>query len=563
MLKIYIDNQQIDTKGISINLKLSSPFFFDQTSFSYNFKIPATKTNREILNYPDYIHNYNTGERLNCYIEHEGFYIDGEVIIKNINKYDFELYFIQNHENIIKQLKETKLTQIDYSQTISAQDFVDAYKGDSTTHSFSCATVKITTKEDLDIIKENVENDTFTQEMDDVFLNYYISPAADIGEKIINLEHTWDDYSGSTYENQDDPNHNYIQKMLSIRCPFWYLSFVIKKMLSDFTIEENIFDTDDMLKGLFLVLISEETNSAFSFKNSLPETKINNFISMLEKYFQVKFVFNFNLMTVKIVTKKSIINSKTVESWENYNYNFKKKGVINVSNYEYSFSEEQKSYFDSYTTGEINKKSMSLPLTTYLSNELWLNDYTEDAYLCYDDSSGNRIYRIFKFPDKPTRVLGENIRKIDVFLEMEKQIPFMLAWQNKNLTDTRIEVFGDGSSGAQQDPAYSERTGENYNFAHWRKEDAHDGYDGYSLDINDAGNYEDVYTRFHKPVLSWNNNLKREVALKIDIPVYSLANFDWLKKRRIGGNNYLIKNITLEITEQRASIKTIQAITTP
>jgi hypothetical protein len=563
MLKIYINNQKIDTTGIKINLRLNSPFFFDQTSFSYNFTIPATIKNKKVLNFPDLTGNYNTDEKYSCYVEHSGFYINGQAVVKNIKDKSIELYFIQNYESIIKILKEKKLTQIGYQEEISSLDFLNAYKGDSSSYNFACATVKITTQEDLDTIEENL--DMFEWVPDDIFLNYYISPSADIGEQIKDGRHTWDDHSGPTYENSDDENHNYIQKIMSARTPFWYISFIIKKMLPDFTIQSNIFETDDMLKDLFLVTISEPElgTSDYKMKKGMPDETIMSFIKKLETYFNLRFIFDFSTMTVKIVSKKEVINSSLLESWEEYSFKKSQKNVVHGINYEYSFSQERQNYFNDYITGEENKEDVSLPLTIYLSNEHGLDDYTENAYFCYDDAGGDRMYRIFKFPRKLISLYGDNVRQIDVNFEIDKQIPFMLAWQNKDLTDTRIEVFGDGSIGQQQTPAYSEQAGDKYNFAYWRKYDAHDSYDGYSLDIKETGNYEDVYTRFHKPVHAWENNLKREESMKTNISPNKLVNFDFLKKRRIKGQNYLIKKIELEITEQNINVRQIDAVTTP
>jgi hypothetical protein len=570
MTKIYINGEIADIKDTRISMRLKSPVFYKQTHFSYNFSIPATRKNKKILGYPDYVGNYTVNKIYDCHIECKGFHITGEVVIRDIKRKTIELFFKQDHINAVDGLKKTRLNDVNYSETFN--NFVSAYKGDPTTHNFCCATLRVSNDDNLSYWKEYVVNEGIKPEkyskISEIFLNYYVSPNGDIEEQIFHGMFSAEDYySGTPQEENEDPNdRDYIYHLYSLPMGFWYLQFVIRKILEDYNIGTNIFETDPMLHDLILLTFHEgqeynDITSTISFKKNLPGYTIYDFISKLETYFQARFIFNFNTMSLDIVSFQSIIDSSDVEKWS-YPYRYSQKGVVEEKNYTYEFDEKKSIYFDSYTTGENNRDNVMLPLTTYLSNEQSEEDHTKKVHFTqYTTFSDRRWYRIFKFP-----VFDKTIYKpyedSNIPLKVDEQPPMFLAYKN-TLTDDQILIEGDGTSAQQPQDKYVVTNHETYYHAHWRKESTHGSYDGYSLDIQEEGNYEDVYSRFHSKVQFWQNNLRRDVKLEMDIPAYKLTNFDFRKKRQIDGNNYLLKQINLEITDKDIKVSSVDAVTVP
>jgi len=593
MLKIYINSERIKLfKDTSISLNLNSQLFTKKTAYSFPFKIPKSE-NEKIMGYMyDLgIHEENDGDK--CYIEHGTFHIEGVVYVTNITKKFIELKFIQKPlQDFYTKLKETKINEIEYEEFIPADMnlWLDYYNdppdlnGDHN-YNWALAPVDVTCRQVLDYYenKHNIRPQA-------VIFNYrrkiYESePFRDENFDIIDVDYIDGDnvgYGGVAERNAEEnyDSDDMIYDIVAPLMPFWRLKFVVQKIAEylNYTIIDNCIQDDTMLNNMLIFSLQEmdikhgaqHTDASFTY---LPGVTFVDFFKILESDLNIITVFNNVTRTVSFVQKKDIINSEKSDNWS-FPYRILNSKLIEKENYKYIFEEQgeevhyakENGVFQNYDTGSENQKkkkiiSTSLPSQVEAKSDRSNNYYIQGWYT-YEPNLEDTYYKtIYAKYDIPHAIFspngpmtGESSIEQD---HVPKDQPLRFLIYNYDYSNKERREYARDADNTSVISSSQDYTGEAYNFAHYRFYDNNE-----SLDAKDDP-YTALHENFFLSELTWINKMKRAVVLKIDIPSHLLNNFDFLKKRIIGNDKFLFKDISLKLTTDKISVERINAFTVP
>jgi hypothetical protein len=128
MLSLQINGQYIDlSDDFSFTMNLKNPMFNEMGSYTYPFKLPNTPRTAKLLDFRHRIENtgdvYKPGSGLFLWDSHELF--AGSLKMKSLNKNFFEGSLVESSSDFYFQAKNLNLQQIDFGQKLFAND-VDA-----------------------------------------------------------------------------------------------------------------------------------------------------------------------------------------------------------------------------------------------------------------------------------------------------------------------------------------------------------------------------------------------------------------------------------------------------
>ncbi|MGM0530436.1 MAG: hypothetical protein ACQER7_03720 [Bacteroidota bacterium] len=527
----------------------------------------------------------NTGE--DCFIEHGPLYIEGRVYIRNITKDSVELNFIQEPiKNFFEQIKTTKINDIEYKEDLPSESNRLNYYNDPPdasgdhNYNFAFAPVDITSDPVLNFLESEL---SLTPQA--VICNYrqkiYESddPAENYDEIIrYNITEFHNGYTGGSRTEED--NHDSDDMIYSIQSPlmpFWRLKFVAQKIAEhlEFNIAENCIKDEPLFNNMLIfamhdMILNTGVISDYGQKASfkyLPGITIKEFFERLEKDLNIITLFDFITQTISFKQKKDIITSNNQEDW-NYPYRIKNSQLIEEENFKYTFEElgaeikfaKEAGVFNDYETGTDNQKdkpikSTSLPSQVEAKSERSNNYYLQGWYT-YETDKPSTIYKtVYAKYDIPHAIIEPNGPLIDErgqrhdYIPEDQPLRFLIYNYGYDNKDRRAYW---GSEPPLDSESY---TGESYNFGHYRFYDGNE-----SLDAED-GSYTALHENFFKDELTWRSTLKRKVELSIQIPLSKLQNFDFTKKRYIGGDKFLFKTIALKLTNDKLEVDKITAFT--
>jgi hypothetical protein len=586
MLKIFIGDQRVKLfKNTLIALNLNSQVFTKKTAYSFPFKIPR-KENIDIFGslYDLGIKKQNTGEA--CFIEHGSFYIEGRVYIRNITKGSVELSFIQEPiKNFFEKIKKTKVNDIEYKEDLPAESNRLNYYNDPPdangdhNYNFAFAPVDITSEHVLNYMEEKQGSApqavicNYRQKIYEA--EYYTDENYD---EIIRYFTEWHNgYSGGDRQAEDNADSdNMIWSILTPLMPFWRLKFVAQKIAEHlgFNISENCIKDKPIFNNTLIFAmhpmvintgVMSDGGQKASFKY-LPNITIKEFFERLEKDLNIITLFDFVTQTISFKQKKDIILSNDEEMWS-YPYRILSSKLAEKENLKYTFEElgyevkfaKENGIFNDYETGsdnqkEKNIKSTSLPSQVEIKSERSNNYYLQGWYTYQTEEMSfiqKTVYAKYDIPHaiiKPNGPLINQGQSYD-YIPEDQPLRFLVynyAYDNKD----RRAYWGSES------PLGSESyTGESYNFGHYRFYDGNE-----SLDAED-GSYTGLHENFFQDELTWRSTMKRKVELSIQIPLSKLQNFDFTKKRYIGSDKFLFRDIALKLTNDQIIVDKVNAYT--
>lgn len=589
MLKIYINNiEVVYDENISIQIELNSPVFTKKTAFSFPFKLPHSQ-NSEIFRSIADLGNLYQKKGNDCVIEHGNFRIGGKVYIEDVTDNYVNLNFRQEPvENFMQDLKNKYLNEIDYKEDFpSSSEYINYYNdppdanGDYN-YNYAFTPIDITSEKVLDYLEEhtpggrpqsvimNYRQKIYESESDDE--NYDILPRASVDFK---------NGYGSISEREQEDNYDSNELIYDIATsimPFWRLNFVVEKIAEflGLTIKDNDIKNTPLYNSMLIYSVhamifnSGPRDDEASFEY-LPNITIIEFFNTLKEDLGILTVFNFVNRTISFLQKKNIIKSKDSEEW-NYYYKIKNSKPIEEKNIKFSYKElgnevklaKKNGIFTDYETGEKNQKekeirSTSLPSYIEINSENNDNFFLQGYYTERNTIEHYKtIYANYNLPhayiEPNGPIINEDGQTLD-YVPKDQPLRFLVYnfdYGNK----TRREYVRDADDTGVISEVNSYE-GESYNFGHYRFYDNSE-----SLDINDSG-YTGLYENFHKDVLFWESELKRNVQLIVQIPDFQLNDFNFLKKIKIGEDKFLFKDISLKLTINRISVEQINAYTVP
>lgn len=286
-IRFVIAGIEMQMASESMSLQMNNPMFVDVGSHSLPLKISRTPHNDAALEgfHPG---SLSTSMRFpaQLYLGARPFY--GEWITSTRKDQFYEGHFTTGISTFRDAVRNKKLTDLDYTESISGppsgffpDELNNAAANTYPTYNYTCFPIR--TPDFFDPYEE-----TF---------NTMMNPWS--------FMHDNSDYLGFV--------KNYPQRY----APSFYLCFVISKVFSEFgyAIESNDFYNDNELRTLavtninsgYVGMVTEQYDLRFS--EALPAIEINEFISGLEKLFNVTFFINDQSNSVVIKKNTAIIKS--------------------------------------------------------------------------------------------------------------------------------------------------------------------------------------------------------------------------------------------------------------
>ncbi|MDA3821738.1 MAG: hypothetical protein PF450_03870 [Bacteroidales bacterium] len=342
--RIQIGNKDLDVGSAKVSFKRTNPMFEEVGSYTLPFDIPRTKWNEEVLKLNDIaafsiINTYDT----TIYIGPIPIY--GQLVITKVyNKY-YEAHFYAGNSTFRTKVKDINLSDLDYTELIAGSisvSFTDelnaAALSSFPTYNYTC----------FPMLAPN-----YYQENPFVF-NPMMNP--------------W------TYDPSDPEKYGFFSSstrgMELLFAPSFYLCFVIRKVfdLFGYVIESDDFYNDAELRTLVIANFNTqgENDTTFreyelKFSDALPEIKISDFLTSLEKLFNITFFISDISRTVNIKKNTSIIKSVPVKKLELLSREFNVEEKLDGFELGYVFDSE-----DSFPTiKSIDGYSVSVTVNNY------------------------------------------------------------------------------------------------------------------------------------------------------------------------------------------------------
>ena len=294
--------------GTTISVELNNPIFdndFLKGGYSFPFKIPLTPLNRQLLNFPDEpgsTVDFKIAIIVNIYVDGLGLFPKGELNIKTAFETYAEVFVLIGVSTFAAFANGTKVADLmDYVKEVLNND------GDATDRDKLIGVIAeqslLETVDSLPYIffpvindgnypKEEVtfQSDQFEYDAENIFYNLYVH--------------------NRTSETMFYPVESIvaISKYVPFSmCPFFYVSYVMRKILAGAQVEKNIFDEDAELKTLcllnnfcldnyifevydvvngFNIYKKTQTNGRnIEAKNHVPDMTIADFLMGLKNFF--------------------------------------------------------------------------------------------------------------------------------------------------------------------------------------------------------------------------------------------------------------------------------------
>lgn len=561
MLRIVVNNIDLDIQGVQISLRLLSPIFNDIGTHSYSFSLSATEKNKQVLGYPSRLSRKSLNNtEFSCSVFFEGvLIIEGKLSVSDSNHNIIECYLKAGNGEVFSEFKKKKLTDLVLGgQRTLGTSFSDviAYYEDVITG----------TSDDYDFAIFPIRNESF-----------------------------YDGTNFETYHQSDIKYINYYNNgfvisptMPESHVPFPYLGYVIDQIFSEhgFTIDKNLYRSDPDLKKLVIYntyswdswetagggVYNRGPSLNIDLSKNVPDVNINDFLKNLTKLFAIGIFPEIVNRKVTIKRYKDIILDHTYTDWSKDVF-----PIYNVSDevldgYELRFkADNQDEYYEQYVF-EIDNYNLKDPVSTLLqlpssgneNNDIRLVREYNAFYVwdIQDPYSPLGLWRFLCF-NLVNYKSGEG--------EFENETDFSTLCTYPHLDDSHSsaprqwltpitkQVGNSDSIGDFKDNDFSPRllfyrgmyldgNGNNYPLGTY---DVYDYLKNKRGDLalrwdGDYGLYENLW----KEYLHWYIYVRRLVKFEKVMTPADLKNIKFYKKYRINGVNYLIKEINVTITDR-------------
>jgi hypothetical protein len=300
--KIIVNNTSLDLGDAKVDFKRSNPMFETTGSYSLPFQIPRTKKNENVLQLKHVaVHERTISWECTIMIGPVPMY--GKLVIKNGPKDYYECYFTTGDSTFRSQIKGVKLTDIDYTEEITGSGTVSfcaelelAARSSYPTYNYTCFPLRA---------------DEFFE--DDPAYNIFINP--------------WG-FDSTTPANTGFDADGDLQAQVPF-APSFYLCFVLQKIFDEYgyAIHTNEIYADAEMRTL--VVVNVNTKGYFDtyrqydlrFEDALPDITIADFISDIEKIFNLTFFIDDLSRSVLIKKNTPIILSTPVKTLSLVNRN--------------------------------------------------------------------------------------------------------------------------------------------------------------------------------------------------------------------------------------------------
>ncbi len=292
MLSLKIDDTNVDLPDdFSFTMNLKSPVFGDIGSYSYPFKLPNTPRNATLMGFRHRVEN--TGD---VYETNQGMFLwnglnlfQGTVKLKTLSSKNYEGYMTEGSGDFFYQKKSMSLQDIDFDLlTFASEPLKMDWINDCVEKYYP----------DRNIAFPMILNKTFfSEEPTDpalLYMNYYY-------------------YSSMLYFTQDGNR--------TIIVPMLYLRYVLKKLFEqlNYTFEDSFFSMhpDYNKLAIFNLVDANTTETGYFtydklhlyYNYHIPRMNLNDFISGLESFFNIRFFVNNVTKVIKIISVDSIVKS--------------------------------------------------------------------------------------------------------------------------------------------------------------------------------------------------------------------------------------------------------------
>lgn len=296
MPRLIIDGSALDMSDAKINLTLKNPMFEEVGSYSLPFTCPRTKRNEAILK----LHNpafHSNDNRIDAVIYIGPVPIYGELVITEVDDYNYETYFTTGNSHFRTKVKEVLLSDLEYTEEIAGnaslsftEALTDAAESSYPTFNYTCFPMLVPEYHNVEV------------------WDFY---------KIINR---WSAHSSDSSKTKFYAATSY--DLTTMFAPSFYLCFVIQKIFDyyGYTIETNEIYADAELRTLVVVNfntqgIKDDTLRQYdlTFAGALPKIGILEFIEQIENLLNVTFFISEISKIVNIKKNTSIISSIPVK----------------------------------------------------------------------------------------------------------------------------------------------------------------------------------------------------------------------------------------------------------
>ncbi len=538
MWSITVNSQPLDLPDkLSITLNRKNPLFNTEGDYSFPFKIPYTLNNARILSFINRIEaNNDQYQVFSGELKWDGIlYFSGSLKVKNANNDSFELILYSNEGDLNFKIKNLNLKQIDFGD-LEFDDKTDALiymalAQDKYYPDRPCCFPQIQNKEYFD---------PPTEDEDQMFFNRYVN--------------------GIIYETTPLGNKNLIVPMLFVR-------YVFEKIFDQlgYFLEDSLFTSDaDFNKlALFNSLCANDILDEFTysfehiyFNLHVPDVTLGDFFKAVSSFFNSYYFVNNKSKTVKLIPAKDILSDTQIIDFS--------KNVLSI-NFE---AEDQIIGYTLSLSMDGGDKSFE----TLSQNEE--NDLK---------SLKGAVKSVSDLPEFPIAEIGEYRYVIDI--DMTKGMSPQKIWIdgivfNRIVFSKFLYLYAKSEISIGMSSLYSANFDEfacvcSNTFADYKDIGIRMFYAAYnSIDhphymyaknrtTNNGMFFNQPNNSFMKYWKDWIYFRMKSKPVKIirQMSFLELSTFDFSKKYRINGINYLISEIQVSINGDQIMPATIKAYT--
>lgn len=539
MLQLYADGQQLDTAGVKFNITRKNPLFQNKMegSYVYNLKLPLTDRNKKIINYAHRLDGHNDIPTPNILSLFNGLELFQGPLIYTGGKDRISGHVAMDQGNFLYAAQNKFLDQVDYGKKTFADEAAALTYFNSIRDKYY---------PDTDFALPHTKSET------DVYL-----PNGTTGYFEKDTMNFWD-HSAETYIITSAGDRGII-------VPHLYLQFVLKKVFSEsgYQFDDRFFAVNDDWAKL-IIWNSYNANGGIPDEGDklgydsditkiiyglhCPHVKISDFITGLQNLINMRFFFNHT--TKKVTAKDSLdilsdpnyidITNKVISGHE---LKFKKKNGFELSSMPDSGDshfqisvDHGEAFLDQY--GGVVENVSDLP-SYYLGYRYYYVSSENGFYAWHNNtqtwSSIGSLEVIHKFFTPPSEY------KIESCISTLRKCSYANFSQHgnaaidyRNITP-RILFYNGMVYSVYYFPS-----------SLYRRNDK-------------RLHYRDIflYTNRWKKYLDWILDPKI-IKIKAQLSAADIKDFDFSRKYRISGINYLVKELKAPVTDNAIGPATLE-----
>lgn len=527
MLQLFADGQPLDTAGVKFNITLKNPLFQNKMegSYVYNLKLPFTDRNKKIINYAHRLDSFNSipTPKIQCLFNGQNLF-EGPYIYTG-GKGEISGHVALDMGNFLYYSQKKYLDEIDYG----SKSFVDIAA--ALTY-FNSIVDKF--YPEVDFVLPMIQG-----HITDSFL-----PAGTTGyfEKD-NINH-WDNI-GSSYTVDSSGDKGIISPQL-------FLQLVLKKIFQStgYSFNDLFFATDNEFSKLILFNIFNANNGIpdidgrpgydssvlnLQYNQHVPHTLISDLISGLQNLLNVRFFFNHinKQATAKdaldilsatdyIDITEKVISGHELELQQNRGFNLKQNP--DNTDEKYKLFVEQESNYEKMYGGTVDTIA-DLPVK-YMGYNRYYVIAEEEFYLWNPVSEtwsvGSSPFHTFFFVPEKEYTIESSISSLAIAGGLAGNEFGNAAIDYRDISSRLLFYKGLRNNY----PAGSAN------------------FNGKTLTHDLGILYKTRWLRYIDFILN-----SKIIKFQVMLSAKDVSHFDFSKKYRIDGFNYLVKEIKVPITE--------------